>query len=266
MQYLASQIKIASPDNISPYLEIFSSLLVFLSPTQQEHDLFTTMAFNQKPSRILQIIGPSIFATISNLSAEQANPVKHFLDPITETLRPFALGLRPAVLGGRKEVFDMVRSTLLALANWSVGWTSGYVVPQGIDLRCLSVGVKSSGASLVIRTIVDEMWAAEETCAFHSGTTQPQTHRRTHTCSWPRFLDRVNWTVITAAMFLCVPLESEFGKEYLAEKLFLMMPEKEERQIPGGRSLVPLYSLVKKIMNVSEETKGVKNGDAMVVD
>jgi len=45
-----------------------------------------------------------------------------------------------------------------------------------------------------------------------------------------------------------------------------MMPENEERQIPGGRSLVPLYNLVKKIMNVSEETKGVKNGDAMVVD
>jgi len=67
-------------------------------------------------------------------------------------------------------------------------------------------------------------------------------------------------------MFLCVPLESEFGRQYLAEKLFLMMPENEERQIPGGRSLVPLYNLVKKIMNVSEETKGVKNGDAMVVD
>jgi len=67
-------------------------------------------------------------------------------------------------------------------------------------------------------------------------------------------------------MFLCVPLEIEFGKEYLAEKLFLMMPAKEGRQVPGGRSLIPLYNLVKKIMNVSEETNEVKNGDAMVVD
>ena len=93
-------------------------------------------------------------------------------------------------MGGRKEALDMIRSTLSALANWSVGWTSGYVVPQGIDLRCLSVGVKSSGMSMVIGTIVDEMWTAEETCAFHAGTVQAKPiPRRPHTFSYSRVLD-----------------------------------------------------------------------------
>jgi hypothetical protein len=64
----------------------------------------------------------------------------------------------------------MVRSTLETLGGWSAGWTSGYVVPQGIDLRCLGVGVRGEGKSIVIRTILDEMWTAEATCAYHAGT------------------------------------------------------------------------------------------------
>jgi hypothetical protein len=66
-------------------------------------------------------------------------------------------------------------------------------------------------------------------------------------------------------MFLCVPLDGGFGKEYLAGKFMLMMPEKDE-QVADGRSLLPVHNLVKKIMKVSEETNGVKNGDAMDVD
>ena len=170
IQYLASQIRIATPDTILPYFEIFSSLLVFLSPTQPEDDLFSSMAFPSKPSRVLQILGPSTLATIYNLSAEQADPVKHLLDPIVETLRPFGVGARPACAPDRKGALEMVRSSLSTLAAWSVGWTSGYVVPQGIDLRCLGAGVRGSGGSIVIRTILDEMWTAEATCAYHAGT------------------------------------------------------------------------------------------------
>jgi hypothetical protein len=67
-------------------------------------------------------------------------------------------------------------------------------------------------------------------------------------------------------MFLCVQLECGFGREYIADKFLLMMPDKGRCQAPGGRSLIPLYNPVKKIISVSEESNGIKNGDAMVVD
>lgn len=162
----------ATPETITPYFEIFSSLLVFLSPTQQEDDLFSSMAFPTKPSRVLQILTPSILSTIYNLSAEQAEPVKHLLEAIVETLRPFG-GARPPCVVGRKAALEMIRNTLETLAGWSAGWTSGYVVPQGIDLRCLGVGVRGSGKSIVIRTILDQMWTTEATCSFHAGTQIP---------------------------------------------------------------------------------------------
>jgi hypothetical protein len=105
--------------------------------------------------------------------------VKHLLEAIVETLRPFG-GARPPCVAGRKAALEMVRSTLETLGGWSAGWTSGYVVPQGIDLRCLGVGVRGSGKSIVIRTILDEMWTAEATCAYHAGTpnTPPYTLSR----------------------------------------------------------------------------------------
>jgi hypothetical protein len=170
IHYLTIQLKIATPDTISPYLEILSLLLAFLSPTQQEDDIFSTMNLEQKTSRVLQILAPSILSTISQLTIDQATPVKHHLDPIVETLRPYSNQFRPDISMNRKDIITTLRGTLSSLAQWSAGWGSGYVVPQGVDLRYLSAAVRSSGSSVVIRHVVDEMWAAEQTSAFHAGT------------------------------------------------------------------------------------------------
>ena len=70
----------------------------------------------------------------------------------------------------RKDIITSLRGTLSSLAQWSAGWGSGYVVPQGVDLRYIGAAVRSSGSSVAIRHLVDEMWAAEQTSAFHAGT------------------------------------------------------------------------------------------------
>lgn len=254
IHYLTTQLKISTPDAISPYLEILSSLLVFLSPTQQEDDIFSTMNLEQKTSRVLQILAPSILTTISQLTIDQATPVKHHLDPIVETLRPYSSQFRPDIAMNRKDTFTALRGTLLSLAQWSAGWGSGYVVPQGVDLRCIGAAVRSSGASVVIRHIVDEMWAAEQTSAFHAGT--PFNNRRT------------NILVVVGGMFLTVPFEIGFGKESLGEIFLLMLPGKDGMDGTGmrlGRSLSPVTSLVKRIMGVENE-RNEKGGEKMVVD
>jgi hypothetical protein len=69
----------------------------------------------------------------------------------------------------RKDVITTLRGTLSSLAQWSAGWGSGFVVPQGVDLRYLRAAVRSSGRSIVIRNLVDEMWNTEATFAFNAG-------------------------------------------------------------------------------------------------
>jgi hypothetical protein len=163
INYLTTQMKIATPDSIMPYIEILSSLLVFLSPTRQEDDIFSSMNLEQKSSRVLQILAPSILQTISQLTIEQATPVKHHLDPIVEMLRTYSNQFRPDIAMSRKNTIAALRDTLSSLAQWSVGWGSG------VDLRYLGAAVRSSGENVVIRHLVDEMWAVEETCGFHAG-------------------------------------------------------------------------------------------------
>lgn len=169
IHYLTTQMKISTPDNITPYVEILSSLLEFLSPSQQEDDLFSTMPLEPKTSRVLQILAPSILCTISHLTVEQTAPAKPLFDQIMETLRPYTNQFRPELSLNRKEAYGALRGTLSTLAQWSAGWSSGFVVPEGLDLRCLDAAVGSCGASVVIRHLVDEMWAAQQTSGHHAG-------------------------------------------------------------------------------------------------
>ena len=125
------------------------------------------MNLEQKTSRVLQILAPSVLNTISQLTSDQAAPVKHH---IIETLQTYSNQFRPEITMNRKDIITTLRGTLSGLAQWSAGWGSGYVVPQGVDLRYLGAAVRSSGPSVVIRHLVDEMWAAEQTSAFHAGT------------------------------------------------------------------------------------------------
>src|SRR5271169_5259132 len=90
IHYLTTQIKVSTPETITPYIEILSSLLEFLSPTQQEDDIFSTLPLPSKTSRVLQILSPSILTTFSQLTLEQSEPVKPLLDAIVETLRPYS--------------------------------------------------------------------------------------------------------------------------------------------------------------------------------
>jgi hypothetical protein len=172
IQYLTAQLKTSTPDTITPYLEILSSLLEFLSPTQQEDDIFSTMPL-EKSSRVLQILAPSILHTISQLTLEQVTHAKPLLDPIVETLRPYTNQFRPKIAMTRKDIVTALRGTLSSLAQWSVGWGSGYVVPQGVDLRCLSAAVRACGDSVVVRHLVDEMWMAEGNCGQNAGIQIP---------------------------------------------------------------------------------------------
>ncbi len=128
------------------------------------------MNLEQKTSRVLQILAPSVLNTISQLTVDQATPVKHQLDPIVEILQPYSNQFRPDIAMNRKDIITSLRGTLSSLAQWSAGWGSGYVVPQGVDLRYIGAAVRSSGSSVAIRHLVDEMWAAEQTSAFHAGT------------------------------------------------------------------------------------------------
>jgi hypothetical protein len=169
INYLSIQLKTSTPDTILPYLETLSSLLEFLSPTQQDDDIFSTIPMEPKTSRVLQILAPSILNTISQLTLDQVTSAKHLLDPIVETLRPYSNQFRPDIPMSRKDVITTLRGTLSSLAQWSAGWGSGFVVPQGVDLRYLRTAVRSSGRSVVIRNVVDEMWSTEPTFSFHAG-------------------------------------------------------------------------------------------------
>ena len=254
IHYLTTQLKISTPDAITPYLEILSSLLVFLSPQQREDDIFSSMNFEQKSSRVLQILAPSILNTISQLSIDQATPVKHLLDPIVETLRPYSNQFRPEIAMSRKDTIATLRGTLSSLAQWSMGWGSGFVVPQGVDLRYLGAAVRSSGESVVVRHLVDEMWAAEGTCSFHAGFLQ---------------LLKTLTLVVVAGMFLTAPFDIGFGRETLGEKFLLMVPGKDERDGTGleiGRSLGPLTKLVKRNIGWEDEKNENTNDEKMVLD
>jgi hypothetical protein len=172
IHYLTVQLRTSTPETIHPYLEILSSLLEFLSPTQQEDDIFSTIPMEPKTSRVLQILAPSILNTIFHLTIEQATPVKDILIPVVDTLRPYSNQFRPEIAMSRKDVITTLRGTLSSLAQWSAGWGSGFVVPQGIDLRHLRNAVRLSGSSVVIRNLLDEMWTAEANYAFHAGMTR----------------------------------------------------------------------------------------------
>ena len=151
-----------------PYLEILSSLLEFISPTQQEDELFSAIPLEPNRSRVLQILSPTILSTISQLTVDQTTTAKHLLDPIVEMLRPYSSQLRHDISMSRKDLIETSRSILSGLAQWSVAWESGFPVPP-LDLRCLSAAVRSCGSTIVIRNLVDEMWVAETTCAQHAG-------------------------------------------------------------------------------------------------
>lgn len=254
IHYLTVQLKTSTPETIHPYLEILSSLLEFLSPTQQEDDIFSTIPMEPKTSRVLQILAPSILNMISHLTLDQATPAKHLLDPIVETLRPYSNQLRPDIPMSRKDVITTLRGTLSSLAQWSAGWGSGFVVPQGIDLRYLKAAVRSSGTSVVIRNLVDEMWTAEANYAFHAGMT--------------RLISELIVVVVTG-MFLTIPYEIGFGKESLGEKFILMVPEKENgagTEMDMGRSFAPLTELVQRVIAWQEKTDEIKRDDDEMVD
>ena len=171
IHYLTIQLKTSAPETIQPYLEILSSLLEFLSPAPQEEDLFSSIQDTPKTSRVLQILAPEILSTISSLTIDQAANAKPLLDPIVETLRPYAATLRPETSACRKELIRSLRGLVTGLAQWSAGWGSGYPVPTAVDGRVLGAAVRSCGQSVVVRHIVDEMWAAEQNCSFHAGIT-----------------------------------------------------------------------------------------------
>jgi hypothetical protein len=86
-----------------------------------------------------------------------------------DTLRPYSNHFRPDIPMSRKDVITTLRGTLSSLVQWSAGWGSGLIVPQGLDHRYLSAAVRSSGHSIVIRNLVDEMWTAEANFAFNAG-------------------------------------------------------------------------------------------------
>lgn len=169
IQYLTAQIKVSGSDTIASYVEILSSLFEFLSPTQEEDGTFPTMSLQPKTSRVLHILAPSVLSTISQLTLEQTTPVKHVLDPIVEILRPYSNQFRIDISASRKELVAAVRTTLSSLAQWSAGWATGFGVPQGVDLRYLPVAVQSCGESIIIRTIVEDMWVAEGNYGSHAG-------------------------------------------------------------------------------------------------
>jgi len=170
IHYLTTQIKTSTPEIITPYIEILSSLLEFLSPTQQDDDIFSSLPIPSKTSRVLQILSPSILTTFSQLTLEQSAPVKLLLDAIVDTLRPYSTQLRPDITLSRKDLVATLRGTISSLAQWSAGWGSGLLVPPGVEMRYLAGTVRACGESITIRHIVDEMWAAERTFAYHAGS------------------------------------------------------------------------------------------------
>jgi hypothetical protein len=236
INYLAIQLKISGPDTILPYLEILSSLLDFLSPAQQEDDIFSSIPI-PKNSRVLQIISPSLVRTILQLTLDQTPRAKYLLDPIVETLRPYSSQLRPEISSNRKDAIPALRGTISSLAEWSGGWGSGFVVPPHVDSRWLGSAVKSCGKSVVIRHLMDEMWAVEGNYGDHAGIAMG--------C---RLI-----VVVVTGLLLTVPYDVGFGREMLAEKFLLMAGEtaQEGTGMGLGRSLSPLTQLVKRIIGHS---------------
>jgi len=170
IQYLTTQMRTSTPETITPYVEILSSLLSILSPAAQEDDLFSTDTLEPKQSRVLQILAPTILSTVSRLTLDQANPVKPLIDPIVEVLRPYSNHFRPSPPKSRKDLILAMRTSQTRLAQWSAGWSEGFAVPAGVDLRYIGAAVRSCGASVVIRHIVNEMWSAEGAYPFHAGS------------------------------------------------------------------------------------------------
>ena len=248
INYLTTQLKISTPETITPYVEILSSLLEFLAPSQQEDDLFSSMSLEPKTSRVLQILAPSILNTISLLTLDQIAMVKHHFDPIVEILQPYSTFSEINV--SRKELFETMRTALASLAQWSMGWGSGFGVPT-VDLRYLAAAVRSIGPSVVIRNIVDEMWITEENYGQHA--------------SILKTIVMLILKVVVAAMLLTMPFEIGFGRESLANKFLLMVPVEDEPSRITGKSLGPLSNLVRTITN-SENIKGENNGEQMIVD
>src|SRR5436305_10012420 len=129
IHYLTTQMKISNPETITPYLEILSSLLEFISPAQQEDDIFPTMSLEPRQSRVLQILAPSILNTLSILTTDQASQAKEIIDSIVETLRPYSNHFRPDIMFGRKNILGTLRGTVGSLGQWSALWRSdGFVV------------------------------------------------------------------------------------------------------------------------------------------
>ena len=169
IHYLTTQMKTSTPETITPYVEILSSLLSILSPSAEEEDPFLTDTFEPKQSRVLQILSPTIINTISFLTLDQATPVKHLIDPILESLRPYSNYFRPSPPKTRKALLLAMRTTQTRLAQWSLAWNEGFAVPTGVDLRVVGAAVKHCGASVVIRNIVAEALNADVAYAFHTG-------------------------------------------------------------------------------------------------
>jgi hypothetical protein len=110
------------------------------------------------------------------------------------------------------------------------------------------------GKSVVIRYLVDEMWAAEENYGEHAGIA---------------FIAGLT-IVVVAAILLTVPYEIGFGREILGDKFLLMVPAETRREGTGlglGRSLGPLAQLVKRIVGWDEDSAAdEKGGEEMFLD
>jgi hypothetical protein len=169
IQYLTTQLKISPPETITPYVEILSTLLDFVSPVQQEDDLFSAMPLELKTSRVLQILAPSMLRIISRLTVHQVTPAQGLIDSVVETLQPYGSQFRPDPPLEQNKALASLRGALLTLAQWSSGSESGFLVPPDVDMRCVGAAVQSCGGYFVVRHIVHEMWMAERDCGYHAG-------------------------------------------------------------------------------------------------
>jgi hypothetical protein len=242
-------MKTSTPETITPFVEVLSSVLSILSPATEEEDPFLTEPSKPKQSPVLQVLAPSILDTISSLTLEQANPVKDLLDPIIESLRQYSTLFRPSPPKNRKAILLSMRTSQTRLAQWSAAWSDGFAIPAGVDLRCLSAGIKSCGATVMIRHIVNEMWSIEGAYGFHAGVL---------------YTDIAN-IVATAAMFLTIPFDIGFGVENFGERYLFMTPDEKDMEM--GRSYRLLTELVTQVIGWTEGKDGIKRqDDGMTVD
>jgi hypothetical protein len=171
IQYLIFQIRVSTPEQayfeiLLSLLEILLSLLETSSPKHQEDDIFSSNVLEPKTSRVLQILAPDIFAMTSSLSIPHLKP---YLDTVNEILDSYFVGFRPSLPQSRKEIIVVLRMGMSRLAQWAASWNQGTLVPQGVDINAIGVAVRMCGPSVVIRHIVAEMWAMDESLPFHSG-------------------------------------------------------------------------------------------------